>query len=161
MRLNNPIRKRGSAGDTIVEVMFALVILSSVIGVAFGAATRSLRQNQAAQERVEALKLIERQVEFMRLYRQANPNAGAYPAWIPSNLNGSCFNSAGSVVTDVGNCLVNADGSPSTNGRYTIKIIFPTAGPSNASQGKINYNITWQPSGTNRKDQINLYNRIW
>lgn len=62
------------AGDTIIEVMFALVIISSVIGGAYVSANRSTNANRQAQERGEALKLVEQQLE--RLKASNKNNAG-------------------------------------------------------------------------------------
>ena len=58
---------RFNAGDTLVEVMIALAIIGSVIAISYSTASRSLRVGRQAQERVEALKLAEGQVESLKL----------------------------------------------------------------------------------------------
>jgi type II secretory pathway pseudopilin PulG len=54
------------SGDTIVEVMLALIVVGLAIGLSYGVANRSLRANQQAQERTEATKQIEGQVERLK-----------------------------------------------------------------------------------------------
>lgn len=58
---------RYSAGDTLVEVMIALAIIGSVIAISYSTASRSLKVGRQAQERIEALKLAEGQVETLKL----------------------------------------------------------------------------------------------
>jgi prepilin-type N-terminal cleavage/methylation domain-containing protein len=53
-------------GDTLIEVMIALAIVSSVIGMSYATASRALRTGRAAQERTEALKLVEGQIEILK-----------------------------------------------------------------------------------------------
>jgi Tfp pilus assembly protein PilV len=57
------IRTKSQTGDTIVEVLLSIAVLSSVLGGAFVSANHSLKSTRAAQERGEALKLVESQVE--------------------------------------------------------------------------------------------------
>jgi len=53
-------------GDTIVEVLLAISILSVVLAGAFASASQSQVNNRASQERVEALKLSQGHVEVLR-----------------------------------------------------------------------------------------------
>lgn len=53
-------------GDTIVEVLLAMAILSAILTGGYVTANRAQNANQASQERAEALKQIETQVEGLR-----------------------------------------------------------------------------------------------
>lgn len=53
-------------GDTIVEVLIAILVISSVLGGAYTSANSSSNSNRQAQERGEALKLAEEQVEKIK-----------------------------------------------------------------------------------------------
>ncbi len=53
-------------GETIVEVMFALVILSIVVGAAYTLSNRAVRIGQASIERTEAVNMVESQTEALR-----------------------------------------------------------------------------------------------
>jgi len=54
------------AGDTIVEVLIATAVISAALGMAYAISNRSLRAGQQSQERVEALKLVEGQIEKLK-----------------------------------------------------------------------------------------------
>lgn len=56
-----------SRGDTIVEVMIALAVISLTVALSYATAQRSLRIGQRAQERTEALKVAESQLEALRI----------------------------------------------------------------------------------------------
>ncbi len=60
------IRKVGQRGDTIIEVLFAIAVLSVTIVGAYGVASRSLQAARQAQERGEALKIAEGQLETIK-----------------------------------------------------------------------------------------------
>lgn len=53
-------------GDTIVEVLISLAVLSLVIGGAYSIANAALRNSRQAQERAEATKLAESQLEAIK-----------------------------------------------------------------------------------------------
>lgn len=58
--------RRNQRGDTIIEVLIALTIVGLTIALAYGIATRSIRSSQQAQERNEALKVAEGQLETIK-----------------------------------------------------------------------------------------------
>ena len=53
-------------GDTMIEVFFAMAVLSAVLGGAYVAASRALQLGRLAQERGEATKLVETQIERLK-----------------------------------------------------------------------------------------------
>lgn len=55
-----------SRGDTIVEVLLAITVVSSVMGGAFVSANNSLNTTLATQERGEALRQVESQLERLK-----------------------------------------------------------------------------------------------
>jgi type II secretory pathway pseudopilin PulG len=62
-----------SRGDTIVEVLVAILIVSLVLAGAYVTAAHALTATRQAQERSEALKLIEGQAEALRTVSAVNP----------------------------------------------------------------------------------------
>ena len=66
---------RKISGDTIVEVMIALAIISTVITLSYTTASRALILGRRAQERSEALKLAESTVERIKSYAITDPVA--------------------------------------------------------------------------------------
>lgn len=62
-RRRNRLNQRG---DTIVEVLIAIAVISTVLGIAYASMNRGLYRMRDAQERIEALKIIEGQIESLR-----------------------------------------------------------------------------------------------
>lgn len=58
---------RKQRGDTIIEVLFSVVIIGLALGAAFTLANRSLNIGRAAQERTEALKIAESRIELLKI----------------------------------------------------------------------------------------------
>jgi prepilin-type N-terminal cleavage/methylation domain-containing protein len=99
-------------GDTIVEVLIAIAVISLILGGAYVTTNTSLRATRSAQERGNALKLVESQLEQLKGIIDANPNAvfGTSPA-PPSPF--CVFNNA-VVAPTTGNCTLNTSGAPTT-----------------------------------------------
>lgn len=55
-----------SRGDTIIEVLIAIAIVSLTLGSAYAVTNRTLRNARQAQEHTEALKLLEGQLEQLK-----------------------------------------------------------------------------------------------
>jgi type II secretory pathway pseudopilin PulG len=53
-------------GDTIIEVLLALTVVGLSLGIAYGITNRSLAIGRNAQERTEAVKLAESQIETLK-----------------------------------------------------------------------------------------------
>ncbi len=75
-------------GDTIVEVLLAIVIVGAVLTGAYVTANQTLNANRSSQERSEALKYVEGQLEHLK----ASINT------IGSQPNAFCLNTSGGVV---------------------------------------------------------------
>ena len=114
-------------GDTIVEVLIAIAVVSLILGGAYVTTNRSLIATRAAEERGNALKLAESQVEQLKGFAKTNPDAifgAATP--MPFCISGS----TSSVVTANGNpslnnaeCKLSAGGTPtSTQPIYSLSI---------------------------------------
>lgn len=67
------MRKLKEAGDTIVEVLIAIVIISTVLVGAFEVTTRNTAATQDTQEHTVALKMAESQLETLQ-------NTGSFPS---------------------------------------------------------------------------------
>jgi type II secretory pathway pseudopilin PulG len=103
---------RAERGDTLVEVLLAIAVITSVMGGAFVMTNRSLQGSRDAQERVNATKLVESQIEQVKNLALTTPTV-IFGAGVPSSF---CVNSAGAVVTSSGTaCLVDVAGNASTN----------------------------------------------
>lgn len=63
-------RHNNQRGDTIVEVLIAMAIISLVLTGAYAITNRDLRVTQANNERSQAQQLVQKQVELLRAYAQ-------------------------------------------------------------------------------------------
>lgn len=68
---------RRQDGDTIVEVLIAMAVMALVLGGSYATASRALQVGRQAQERTEALKLVEGQVEQIK-YLSADPTKNIF-----------------------------------------------------------------------------------
>ncbi len=74
-------------GDTLVEVMMALAILSSVLISSFNLSSRALRLGAAARERSQGVNLIQAQAEALHSYRDSTNWAGVVSDMGSSRIN--------------------------------------------------------------------------
>jgi len=86
-------RDRAQSGDTIVEVLIAIAVVTSVLGVVYATMNRNLNIMRDNQERTEASKTAQAQLEALKGLYSANPTAIT-----GQNSNGFCINAA-TVVT--------------------------------------------------------------
>jgi prepilin-type N-terminal cleavage/methylation domain-containing protein len=100
--------KLAQRGDTIVEVLVAIAVISLVMGGAFVMTNRSLQDSRSAQERVNATKLTESQIELLKNLVATNPTA-VFGASVPASY---CLTGASAVVasTNVA-CTVDVSGA--------------------------------------------------
>ncbi len=65
--------KLNHVGDTIVEVLICMAIVGLALGGAFGVAVRSLVQIREAEERSQAIRLAQSQVELLQQAIKEDP----------------------------------------------------------------------------------------
>jgi len=146
------------SGDTLIEVLFAFVILSAVISVAFGGAMASYRSALTAQNRTQALFLAQYQADALKTYRDSLEwdSAGGNVSFldgVPSNfLNGNN-------ISDI----TPLRGFDSSDQKFCMEAFQPS---SNFTRWKINNNLsqcdttadTLAPNLTDPKVEIELKN---
>ncbi|HEU4914118.1 MAG TPA: hypothetical protein VFT16_01805 [Candidatus Saccharimonadales bacterium] len=99
-------------GDTIVEVLIAIAVITSVLGGAFVMTNRSLQNTRTSQERVNAVKLVESQVELLKSLAATNSPA-IFGAGVPAPF---CINSARiAVASNTAACKVDTSGNATTS----------------------------------------------
>lgn len=59
-------RKLNSRGDTIVEVLISIAVVSAVLGGAYAVVNRTTQNSQQSKEHSQALKVAETQIEQLR-----------------------------------------------------------------------------------------------
>ncbi len=72
------------SGDTIIEVLIAIAVVSSVLALTYVTMNRNLLLTRDAQERTEASKLAQGQIEAMKALSDAGVTIPATPFCIAS-----------------------------------------------------------------------------
>lgn len=106
------MRRLGQRGDTIVEVLICIAIVSLILAGAYVTTHRSSSGVRNSQEHAEALKLVESQLEQVR----SNAASGAgdvFSAGAPFCMVDAKPVSA-SVTPEANKCTQGSDGSPTT-----------------------------------------------
>lgn len=111
--------KLGSKGDTIIEVLLSIAVMSMVLSASYGLANRSSQSNRQSQERAEAQKIGEEQLELLRGYISEDTQ------W--NNATDVCFRAddpatttvdeTGQITDQTSDCQGRGPG-----GRYNVKI---------------------------------------
>jgi type II secretory pathway pseudopilin PulG len=125
MRLVTDFYKRNiysKKGDTIVEVLIAITVLSMALGIGFATIGRSNAGLQANKEQFQAQQIANQQIEYLRA-----SDAGANGGTVRNAFNGTapnCLQMSGSVILVISvingdNCKNKAMGGASI---YTIDV---------------------------------------
>lgn len=97
------ILNKNQHGDTIIEVLIAMTVASSVLGISLSTMNRNLNITRENQERTEASKWAQGQIEALRAAIETESVA------IPSSPSSFCLSNNGTTVTTIGG------GSPHAN----------------------------------------------
>ena len=124
------LRHLNQVGDTMVEVLISMALVSMILGGAYVTSNKSLVSIRDAQEHVDALKLASAEVELIK---------SVTPPTSPSSP--FCYTLDGTIQLNPSNCsltnagVVNMTGiQPSYNigitvdatGTYKVKVIWDT-----------------------------------
>jgi Tfp pilus assembly protein PilV len=141
-------------GDTIVEVLIAITIVSLILGGAYVTSHNSLDATEDAQEHASALQLAQAQIELLRA--MATTGNSIFTTSTPF-----CIETNGTVKTTVASCTVDSAGVVSgvaAQNIYLVQVI------SRSGSGAGPYTFTAQgtwPGLENKTDEVQLMYRIY
>lgn len=143
----NYMRNVNQVGDTIVEVLIAIVIITSVLVAAYQTTSRNTNLTQDTQEHSQALKLAESQLEYLRQY------TGSGSSFDPTQ--NDCFyrgapNTDTTNNTDPSQC--NVQSAPGA-AMFKVRLTRPT------STGPFKADVTWQSIASHATADVTLYYR--
>lgn len=119
------LRNLRQAGDTMIEVLISMAIVSTILGGAYVASNKSLLSIRDAQEHVDALKLADGQVELLK----ASPPMLDTPTNFCYVLNTSLGTTPQAVSVSGNNCTLTSKGVLAANGvqpAYSVNITYNT-----------------------------------
>lgn len=152
-------------GDTIIEVLIAVVILTLIITGAYVTSNDSLKNIIDAQERIQALGVAQSQTETLRAEASsASVFGGGNNAQYLNSSNGSsfCFNSLNS-FQDFKSAPAYPDPRSCTyNNKFTVQIsgLGQTQNPSTNTYG-FQINVSWPSvSSYSSKDSLTINYRV-
>ena len=140
-------------GDTIVEVLLAMSVVGLVLGTAFGIANRSVNLGQDAQERTEALKLAESQLELLKSRYSSDASIRTR-----TDVQPFCFEASVlfSVKESTDAACKNQNGRGAA-GLYSIAIIPPASSSLTATY---EIRIIWNRLGATGQNNLSLYYKV-
>jgi prepilin-type N-terminal cleavage/methylation domain-containing protein len=141
-------------GDTIVEVLVAITIVSLILGGAYATSNNSLNATQDAQEHGNALQLAQGQIELLRTL--VTKNSPIFTTAVPF-----CITNTSTIKTTAAACTVDSTGvSNSVPARniYKVQVISRTG--SGTGPYTFTAQATW-PGLQNKTDQVQLIYRLY
>jgi prepilin-type N-terminal cleavage/methylation domain-containing protein len=131
-------------GDTIIEVLISITVIALVMGMAYGTAGRALATTRSSQERLEALKLAEGQIERIKAqHKAAGATADIFAGGTNFYLDGS----------------VQKQTAPYTVGLYKVAIARSACAAAQCYQFDIA--VTWERVNTGESQALHLSYRLY
>lgn len=124
MHIPHPFLKNDQRGDTIVEVLIALAIISSVLAGAFFVTNRSAQNVRDSEEHAQALQLLQGQIEQIRAAVTNGAKDSDFASYFCYDTNGDA--QMASSATDFSHCSNNFNGT--SGAEYTFLISKNTLG---------------------------------
>ena len=148
--------RQNTRGDTIVEVLISLAILTMVLGGAYYTANQSFRNDRDAQEHSEALTIAQTQVESLRILILGNKTLSGNPCIVNGNSSSSCQVASNDTSSFNIKCPTSAPYC------YTVNITDEGSvkvGSISTLLTTYKVNVSW-PALSGGKDQVSLYYRV-
>jgi len=151
-------RKLLQRGDTIIEVLIAMAVVSSVLAISYATMNRNLLTIQDSQERTQAAKLVQGQIESVR---QAH-NTGAP---VLSSHSKFCIAGDGTVKDLTGSSPTAtvqaepADWSTYANCSFGLSNLYHIA-ITTSDHANYKFYIRWDRIGNGTRDEIIMVYKV-
>mgnify|MGYP000333049291 CR=1 FL=1 len=144
--ISSKLKRLTQAGDTIVEVLVVVAIVSLVLGGAYASARRSFISTVQTQERGEAVKHLEAQLEGVKAVSDL-PNSPIYQSGL-----GTFCAAAGSITN--GSCTRGIDN------RYTISIQRSDSNVGGRTVYTFQARAVWDRAGGGQQEVVTMSYRV-
>lgn len=112
--------RNNERGDTIVEVLISIAVVSLILGGAYVTTNNSLQATRSAEERSDGLKVVESQLESIKGLSVSDPDA------LYSTTGGFCVSNGVIRASTNAACKVDARGiqtANTTKAAYEISVV--------------------------------------
>lgn len=149
-RLAKKLTRITERGDTVVEVLIAIAVVSLILGGAFVTSDRSLQGTRSAEERSNALKMAETQLEAIKYLAASNPTV-IFGGTTPPSF---CLNGSAAYASSSATCTVDATGAPTTvEPAYHVAVT--------RSGNTFTVRTTWTRAGSDKQNSVELKYRAY
>lgn len=169
---------RNQAGDTIIEVLIAMVVVSAVLAGAYASSQRSFNSTIQSKERDEAVKLIQSQAELIKANVASTRNENndfcmltdgtviTYAAGfsIPADVGAtdpSIYNQPECIRTNLDTEFDPADPDQQSFPHYVSVTRNPTGGGGANDRNLYLITVRWARAGGGGFDQSTLFYRVY
>jgi len=131
------LRRLAQRGDTIVEVLIAMAIISLVLASAYVTSTRNTTLMQSSQERQQAQRLVESQIEMIRSKGGITGTGhcfvgGTETSGAPCNITGSSYSAATYTLS-----ITGPIGTTTPTGTYTVSAVWTSLGSKKTNDSNV------------------------
>lgn len=149
-------RRIGQTGDTVVEVLLAVAVISSVLAGAFILSQRSAIATRDAQEHAVAQKIVETQLESLRA---ASSDSVESPRIFSENR-GFCMDTAQKLSTNA--CSFSAKGTAAASTDVpAYRVVISRTGCNPAPCGVFTVKVDWDSVTGRGKGNVGMVYRLY
>lgn len=150
---------RHEQGDTIVEVLIAIAILGVVLAIAFSTMNRNIAVMRTNQERTEAAKIAQGQLESLKILSGANPTALGSQAGNPFCLVGTTIQpqSSGVPAADAESDDFSLYNASCRNNFYNFVVRRDAADATNRTYEVM---VRWDAISTETRQEVRMYYKV-
>lgn len=134
--------KRRQAGDTIVEVLICIAVISTVLAGAFVVVSKSNQAVQDSAEHAQAQQLLQGEVESLRAYLSTVTTVDALPA-------NFCFDGSSTPVA-----VTSTNCRPTNGGGAEYRL---SLSPVNGKPHTYECSISWDTIGNKKANETYYY----
>jgi prepilin-type N-terminal cleavage/methylation domain-containing protein len=135
------LKSLSQRGDTIVEVLIAMSIISLVLAAAYVTSTRNTTLMQGSQERQQAQRLVESQIEMVRSQGGLNASGDCFIAGVersPADIGAPCSTVKSTYSGATYTLSITGPlGTANPTGTYTVSAVWTSLGSKKTNDSSI------------------------
>lgn len=141
------VKSLNQSGDTIVEVLICIAVVSSILAGAFVVSNQSSAAVRSSEEHAQATQYLQGQIEQLRADALTKP----FSAFGANNT--FCYKSDGSFTT-------YSDANCTQGTFYKLKVQAPASAPAADETATFKATVTWDALHGGGQNQENIYYKV-